>query len=257
MAFSGNGMSGMGGGMGSLQRTFWRQQRSLGYLNDGKPNVKRTMKRVWQALSKYKGQLILGTIVMLLGVGLGLIPPLLIRIIIDEAIPQHNLSLALWLGCGLIFFPLGSSVLGLGQNYLSIVISQSMIADLRERLYRHVQTLGLEFFTWTRAGEIHTRFLNDAGGLQNVLTQSFLGTLANLITLVGTLIIMAAINWQLTIVAALSLPAFRLSCSTLWTAALYGYGTCSGCTGKAVSRSRGDIESLRRDGSKELWHGGA
>lgn len=205
MAFSGNGM---GGGMGNLQRTFWRQQRSLGYLNDGKPNVKRTMKRVWQALSKYKRQLILGTIVMLLGVGLGLIPPLLIRIIIDDAIPQHNLSLALWLGCGLIFFPLGSSVLGLGQNYLSIVISQSLIADLRERLYRHVQTLGLEFFTWTRAGEIHTRFLNDAGGLQNVLTQSFLGTLANLITLVGTLAIMATINWQLTIVAALSLPAF-------------------------------------------------
>ncbi len=79
----------------------------------------------------------------------------------------------------------------MGQNYLSIVIAQGLIADLRERLYRHVQSLGLEFFTWTRAGEIHTRFLNDAGGLQNVLTQSFLGTFANLITLIGTFVVPA------------------------------------------------------------------
>ena len=207
MAFSGRGM---GGGMGGMQGTFWRQQRSLSYLNGGKPDIKRTLKRVWQALRQYKRQLVWGTIVMLLGVALGLIPPLFIRIIIDDAIPQHNLPLALWLGCGLIFFPLGSSILGMGQNYLSIVIAQSLIADLRERLYRHVQTLGLDFFTWTRAGEIHTRFLNDAGGLQNVLTQSFLGTLANIITLIGTLAIMATINWQLTIAAALFLPAFAL-----------------------------------------------
>jgi ATP-binding cassette subfamily B protein len=105
-------------------------------------------------------------------------------------------------------FGISSALLGLGQNYLSIVIAQGMIADLRERLYKHVQSLGLDFFTWTRAGEIHTRFLNDAGGLQNVLTQSFLGTFANLITLVGTLTIMVIINWQLALITAVALPAF-------------------------------------------------
>ncbi len=83
-----------------------------------------------------------------------------------------------------------------------------MIADLRRYLYRHTQQLGLDFFTWTRAGEIHTRFLNDANGLQSVLTQSFLGTFANLLTLVAALAVMAVINWQLALVAALALPAF-------------------------------------------------
>ena len=117
-------------------------------------------------------------------------------------------QLILLLGGGLVLFPVGNSLLGLGQNYLSIIIAQGMIADLRERLYRHTQSLGLDFFTWTRAGEIHTRFLNDAGGLQNVLTQSFLGTFANLITLVGTLAVMLSINWQLALVTAVALPAF-------------------------------------------------
>jgi len=188
--------------------TLWNQQRSIRYLREGKPDVSRTLVQVWESLRVYRWQLALGTLVMILGVGVGLIPPLLIRELIDTAIPQHHLQLILLLGGGLVLFPVGSALLGLGQNYLSIIIAQGMIADLRERLYRHTQSLGLDFFTWTRAGEIHTRFLNDAGGLQNVLTQSFLGTFANLITLVGTLAVMLSINWQLALVTAVALPAF-------------------------------------------------
>jgi ATP-binding cassette subfamily B protein len=205
MAFSGGGrFGGMGGGMATL----WNQQRSLSYLREGKPDISHTLALVWKSLRVYRWQLVLGTLVMILGVGVGLIPPLLIRELIDVAIPQHQIQLILLLGVGLVLFPVGSALLGLGQNYLSIIIAQGMIADLRERLYRHIQSLGLDFFTWTRAGEIHTRFLNDAGGLQNVLTQSFLGTFANLITLVGTLAIMIIINWQLALVTAVALPAF-------------------------------------------------
>jgi len=204
MALSGRGM---GGGMG-MGAGFWHQQRSRGYLRDGKPEIRRTLKRVWQYLRPYRWQLLLGTLVMVAGVAVTLIPPLLIKAVIDVAIPERNLPLALLLSSGLLLFPIGGAVLGLGQNCLSIVIAQNVIADLREHLYRHTQKLGLEFFTWTRAGEIHTRFLNDANGLQNVLTQSILGTIANLITLLGALVVMAIINWQLALVAALALPAF-------------------------------------------------
>ena len=200
----GSRFGGMGGGMATL----WNQQRSLGYLSEGKPDISHTLALVWKSLRAYRWQLILGTMVMVLGVAVGLIPPLLIRELIDVAIPQHQIRLILLLGVGLVLFPVGSALLGLGQNYLSIVIAQGMIADLRDRLYRHIQSLGLDFFTWSRAGEIHTRFLNDAGGLQNVLTQSFLGTFANLITLVGTLAIMIVINWQLALITAVALPAF-------------------------------------------------
>lgn len=208
MALSGRSGMGMGGGMGGTMVSLWQQQRSRGYLRDGAPDIRRTLARVWQYLRPYRWQLAFGTFVMLLGVLMALIPPLLIRAIIDVAIPQHNLQLALLLGSGLLLLPIGGAVLGLGQNYLSIVIAQGLIADLREHLYRHTQKLGLEFFTWTRAGEIHTRFLNDANGLQMVLTQSFLGTVANLLTLVAALGVMATINWKLALVAAVALPAF-------------------------------------------------
>jgi ATP-binding cassette subfamily B protein len=208
MAFSGGRFGGAGGGMGGGMATLWNQQRSMRYLSEGKPDIKHTLALVWQALRVYRWQLVFGTLVTMLGVAVGLVPPLLIRELIDSAIPQHNLQLTLLLGGGLVLFPVGNALLGLGQNYLSIVIAQGLIADLRRRLYEHVQSLGLDFFTWTRAGEIHTRFLNDAGGLQNVLTQSFIGTFANLITLAGTLAIMISINWRLALVTAVALPAF-------------------------------------------------
>lgn len=205
MAFSGRGM---GGGMGGAMIGLWQQQRSRGYLRDGTPEVRKTLARVWQYLRPYRWRLAFGTFVMLMGVAMALIPPLLIKNIIDIAIPHRDFKLALLLGSGLLLLPIGGAVLGLGQNYLSIVIAQGLIADLREYLYQHTQKLGLEFFTWTRAGEIHTRFLNDANGLQMVLTQSFLGTIANLVTLIAALVVMAVINWQLALVAALALPAF-------------------------------------------------
>jgi ATP-binding cassette subfamily B protein len=202
-------MSGRGGmGMGGMGSAIWHQQRALGYLREGTPDVRRTLARVWGCLRPYRLQLALGTLVMLAGVGLGLVPPLLIRALIDTAIPRRNLSLALILGLGLFLFPLGSAILGLGQNYLSTVVAQGLIADLRAHLYRRIQSLGLEFFTWTRAGEIHSRFLNDAGGLQNVLTQAFLGMIANLVTVAGALIVMAVIDWRLALAAAVALPAF-------------------------------------------------
>lgn len=196
----------MGIGMGGL----WQRQRTLSYLKEGAPDVPKTLSRVWHLLRIYRWQLVWSTIVILLGVGVGLIPPLLIRVLIDTAIPHHDLRLILLLGSGMLLFPLVGALLGLVQNYLSTLIAQGLIADLREQLYRHVQYLGLDFFTWTRAGEIQTRFLNDAGAIQNVITQSFMGTLANLVTVLCTLVVMVAVNWQLAIAAALALPAFAL-----------------------------------------------
>jgi len=202
MAFYGGGR-GMGMGLGN-------QQRSLGYLSTGKPNIHKTLKLVWQSLRPYYLQLTLGTIIMIVGIGLGFIPPLLIKMLIDSAIPQHNIRLSMLLGVGLLLFPAGGALLGCAQNYLSGVISQGVIADLRQKLYVHVQSLGLDFFVKTRAGSIITRFLNDAGGLQSVINQSFLGTFANIITVIGAIIIMTLINWQLALVSAIALPVFAI-----------------------------------------------
>src|SRR5579871_4998415 len=208
MRAGGSGMGGMGlGNMGALRE----QHRALRALQEGPPpDLRATLKRVWACFKPYQLQLALGTLLMLGGLILMLVPPLLIRDLIDVAIPSGNMQLVLPLGAGIFLFPVGSAVLTLGQNVLSAHVAQGVIADLRQQLYRHLQTLGLDYFTWTRAGEIQSRFVNDAGGLQNVLTQSFLGTFANLLTVVGTIVVMGFMDWRLTLAALVALPSFAL-----------------------------------------------
>ncbi len=199
--FGGGGMHGLGG--------VWQQQRALRYLQSGPPkSIRRTFSRVWGYVRAYRSRFFAGTLLMLAGVSVGVIPPLLIRRLIDDAIPHHNFHLALMLGAGLLLVPLSGAILSLGQNFLASVVAQGIIADLRQKLYDHTQSLGIDFFTWTPAGEIQSRFLNDAGSLQNVLTQSFFGTFANLVTVLGTLAVMTVIDWRLALAAALALPAF-------------------------------------------------
>lgn len=197
----------MGGtGMGVILQ----HQRTLSYLQGTSPNIRRTLRGVAVALRPYRWHVFGGTLLMLCTVALGLIPPLLLRQLIDVAIPHADIPQIVLLGVCMVVFPSLGALLSLAQNYIGTIMAQGVIADLRERLYKHTLSLGLEFFTWTRAGEIHSRFLNDAPALQNVLTQSFLGTLANLITVLCALIVMATINWQLALATALALPAFAL-----------------------------------------------
>jgi len=207
---------GRGGGGGGLHGVpgfgaIMQQQRALRYLQSGSArSTRETFKRVWQYVRRYRRPFIVGSALMLLGVAIGIVPPLLIRQMIDVAIPRHDMRMALLLGSGLLLVPFSGAVLTLGQNFLASIVAQGLIADLRQKLYDHTQSLGLDFFTWTPAGEIQTRFLNDAGNLQQVLTQSFFGTFANLVTVIGTLTVMAFINWELTLAAALALPAFAV-----------------------------------------------
>ena len=207
MMGQGSGGGGMGRGMGAI----WRAQNGArSYLKDGRPDVRRTLARVWRLLLPYRLPLLGGLLVMVLDIGFGLVPPLLIRAMVSTAIPHRDVHLAVVLGVAMVVFPLIGAVLGLGQTYLNSLVAQGVIADLRDRLYRHLQALGPDFYTWTRAGDIQSRFLNDAGGLQSVLTQSFLGTLSNVVTVITTVAVMLSLDWRLTLAAVAALPAFVL-----------------------------------------------
>ncbi len=197
---------GMHGGMHGV----WQQQRGLAQLKDGPPiQIQKTLKRVWHTtIVPYRWPLFLGFGLVSLGVILGLIPPLLLRALIDVAIPHHHYRLVWLLASGMLLFPIASSLVSIAQNYLNTIIAQRIMADLRSRLFQHAQQLGLDFFTWSRSGDIHSRFLNDVGGLQQVLVNTLTGTLSSLLTVVFTMATMIVINWQLALVSAIALPSF-------------------------------------------------
>jgi ATP-binding cassette subfamily B protein len=79
--------------------------------------------------------------------GLSLIPPLLYRDLIDNALPNQDVTRLIWLTLGMIGIPIINAFIGLGQRYLSATIGEHLIADLRNALFNHLHAMGLRFFT--------------------------------------------------------------------------------------------------------------
>src|SRR5437016_4063021 len=81
-------------------------------------------------------------------------------------------------------------------------------ADLRDRLYAHLQSMALRFFTSTRTGEIQSRLTNDVGGVQTVVTDTASSILSNVVIIVSSLVAMALLSWKLTILSLALVPLF-------------------------------------------------
>ncbi len=202
---------GMHGGMGGGPlRSVWEQRRSLQYLKDGGRPSKETAARLWRTLLPHRRKLMLAMLFTVLSVVLALIPPLLIREIIDKALVRHDLRLLFLLAAALLLFPAVNAIVSVAQNYLNTVVSQGVIHDLRTALYRHGQKLGIDFFTRTPGGEIHSRLINDLNAVQQVLSQALSGLFVNALTVLLTLGTMFYLNWKLALVCTLVLPAFAL-----------------------------------------------
>src|SRR6266508_883052 len=96
---------------------------------------------------------------------MGLIPPLLIRAVVDRAIPQGDFSLLALLVGGMVAAPTLAGLFGVGQAYFNTRIAQLVMFDLRNQLYEHVQALSMRFFTQTKTCEIMSLLNNDVSGI--------------------------------------------------------------------------------------------
>ncbi|ATY86421.1 ABC transporter [Kyrpidia spormannii] len=149
---------------------------------------------------------VIGSIV--LGSLLGLVQPLLIRGIIDRAIPQRDMVLLSELTGLIVATALASAAVGVLQGYLNARIGQGVMFDLRNEMYRHLVRMPLQFFTNTKTGEIMSRVNNDVNSLQMVVSDTVANSLRNVISVVITVATMFALNWQLALLSLVILPLF-------------------------------------------------
>lgn len=139
---------------------------------------------------------------------LSLVPPLLMRGLIDQAIPDKNLRLVTLLGIGMVAVPLVNGVVGVIQRRASAKMGEGIIYDLRRELFSHLQQMSLGFFTNTKTGELMSRLNSDVIGAQQAVTSTFVSLVANTFTVAATLIIMSRLEWRLTLLAVSILPLF-------------------------------------------------
>jgi ATP-binding cassette subfamily B protein len=168
----------------------------------------RTLRRIVGFFRPYRARLTFIGLLILVTVSIGVVNPILLKLIIDNLTGPQDLGL-LWIQAGLmIVLPIVTSAIGVWQSYLSNVVGQRVMDDLRLALYSHLQWMPLRFFTDTRTGEIQSRIANDVGGVQSVVTDTAASVLSNVATVATTILAMWILDWRLTVLSLGLLPVF-------------------------------------------------
>jgi ATP-binding cassette subfamily B protein len=142
--------------------------------------------------------------------GLSVVPAMLIRLLVDEAIPEGDVAQLTILGLGMILVPLVNAVVGILQRWFSSRVGEGIIFDLRCELFEHLQRMSLRFFTATKTGELMNRLNSDVVGAQQAITGTFVSIVSNLVSVVVILTVMVQADWRLTLLAVAALPLFVL-----------------------------------------------
>jgi ATP-binding cassette subfamily B protein len=183
----------------------------------GRVSNRSLIRRVGGLFGAHKGQVLLTVGLIVFTSAIGVANPLLIKVVFDTALfpvgaggrlLQPNLPLLAVL-CGvMIAIPVLNGLVGIVQTYLINSVGQEVMEDLRNLLYTHLQGLSLRFFTSTRTGDIQSRFTNDVGGIQSVVTDTASSIVSNVVVLVSTLVAMVVLSWQLTVLSLFMMPLF-------------------------------------------------
>lgn len=177
----------------------------------GKPRVDRKLLRRVLEYARPYWWMVLLILVAIVAISLiELLPPLILRQLIDTTLPDKDLQQLNLLALALLAIPVLSGLIDVGQRYLSARVGEGIIFDLRQQMYAHLNSMALRFFTHTKSGEIVSRFNNDVVGAQNAITGTIPNIVVNVVTVVSTLAIMISIDWRLTLLSVAVVPLFLL-----------------------------------------------
>jgi len=158
-----------------------------------------TYRRILQWLKPYRGKLTACVILITLLTALRMIVPYITKAVVNDVLPDRNMTLLLQL-CGLL---IGATVIRGAMTYargmLIEDISQSVVYDLRTGLYGHMQELSYSFYDTHHIGEIMSRMTGDIEGVRTLIVNGVLGIIENAMMFILSLIGMGLMSWRLTL----------------------------------------------------------
>jgi ATP-binding cassette subfamily B protein len=172
------------------------------------PVTATTLRRIVHQLHPYRWHVSLVAASMVVCALLNLIPPILIKQLVDKAIPRRDLHLLVMLCLGMVAGPLLAGLFQVGQKYLSSWIGERVMYDMRVELFRHLHRQSLGFFSSAKPGEAVSRVLNDVKGVGDVLSSTLINAIQNAIVLTSTAALLFVFDWRLALVAVGLLPIF-------------------------------------------------
>jgi ATP-binding cassette subfamily B protein len=154
----------------------------------------------------YRTRTIFSIFSLLLATATALAPPLLAKYAIDDGITQNNLRTLWWIVVAFLLAGLANWGMSYVQTYLTGWVGERILADLRIKLFGHLQRLSLGFFERNRAGVIISRLTNDVEALDQLVTDGVTTLVQSTLTLIGTAILLFILDWRLALATLAVIP---------------------------------------------------
>jgi len=167
-----------------------------------------TLQRALGLFKPYRAQLAVVAVLVLVISALGVATPLLIRDVIDDAIPNDDRQLLVWLVAGMIAATVASGAFNMIEVWINVGVGVRVMRDIREAVFGHLQKQPLRFFTATRTGDVQSRLVNDISATQSVVTDTIAAMISNSATVISSVVAMLIISWELSIAALILVPFF-------------------------------------------------
>jgi ATP-binding cassette, subfamily B, bacterial len=170
------------------------------------PTRARDTKRILALFRPYRVRLGAVLVLIVVSAGVSSVNPFLIRTALDTGLFGHQGTVLTEAVLGMIAIAIFTQAAGVWQTYISNMVGQRVMHDLRAAVYHHLQRMSLAFFTRTRTGEVQSRIANDIGGLESVLTTTATSIASNATTVIAALVAMLILDWRLAAFSLVFVP---------------------------------------------------
>jgi ATP-binding cassette, subfamily B, bacterial len=185
-------------------RQFRRAKKDPVPLMD--PSRKRDIRRIVRLFVPYKWRLMVVLGMVVFSAVVSILNPFFLREALDQGIIKHDNAVLTEMVLLMIAVALVSQATNVWQTYISNVVGQRVMHDLRAAVYHRLQQMSLAFFTRTRSGEVQSRISNDIGGLDDVITNTATTIAQNIATVISAIVAMCILNLPLAIVSLCFVP---------------------------------------------------
>src|SRR5919202_4028473 len=162
----------------------------------------------------YKGRTAVAIASLLAATGTALLPPYLAKQAIDKGIRPHDLRALTWIVVAFLVAGIANWITSYAQTYFTGWTGERILADLRTKLFDHLQRLSLRFYERNRAGVIISRLTNDVEAIDQLVTDGVTTLVQSTLTLFGTAVILFILDWKLALATLTILPP--LTAGTVW-----------------------------------------
>ena len=162
--------------------------------------------RLLQYVRPYLPRLILGAVCILIVAGTNLYVPWIIKSVIDEVLSAKDIAMLNTIAVGILVMYVIRGFFFFGQNYLLSYIGQKVVVDIRQALFRHLQSLSLSYYETRQTGAIMSYVTNDVGAMQQTVSRELIDLFTEGFILIGSLSVIFYIHWKLALVTLITMP---------------------------------------------------